>query len=40
MRVGELVALTLDEVDLKHCEIRVDHAKWGKWGDLVFGKQT
>jgi integrase/recombinase XerD len=40
MRVGELVALTLDDVDLKDCGIRIDHAKWGKWRDIGFGKQT
>lgn len=40
MRVGELAALTLDDVDLKNCEIRIDHAKWGKWRDIGFGKQT
>ncbi len=40
MRVGELVALTLEDIDLKNCEIRVDHAKWGKWRDIGFGKQT
>jgi integrase/recombinase XerD len=40
LRVGELVALTLDDVDLKHCEIRVAHAKFGKWRDVSFGKQT
>jgi site-specific recombinase XerD len=40
MRAGELVALTLGEVDLKLCEIRIDHAKWGKWRDIGFGKQT
>lgn len=40
MRAGELVALTLDDVELKNCEIRIDHAKWGKWRDVGFGKQT
>ncbi len=40
MRVGELAALTLDDVDLQRCEIRIDHAKWGKWRDIGFGKQT
>lgn len=40
MRVGELVALTLDDVDLKVCEIRIAHAKWGKWRDIGFGKRT
>jgi integrase/recombinase XerD len=40
MRVGELAALTLDDVDLKTCEIRIAHAKWGKWRDIGFGKQT
>ncbi len=40
MRVGELVDLTFDDVNLKECEIRVDHAKWGKWRDIGFGKQT
>lgn len=40
LRVGELVALTLDDVDLVHGEIRVAHAKFGKWRDVGFGKQT
>jgi integrase/recombinase XerD len=40
LRVGELVALTLDDVDLQRCEIRVTHAKFGKWRDVGFGKQT
>lgn len=40
MRAGELVACTLDDVDLKNCEIRIGHAKWGKWRDIGFGKQT
>lgn len=40
MRVGELAALTLDDMDLKACAIRIDHAKWGKWRDIGFGKQT
>lgn len=40
LRVGELVALTLDDVDLAHGEIRVVHAKFGKWRDVGFGKQT
>ncbi len=40
MRVGELVALTLDDVNLRTCEIRIAHAKWGKWRDIGFGKQT
>lgn len=40
MRVGELVSRTLHDVDLKTCEIRIDHAKWGKWRDIGFGKQT
>jgi integrase/recombinase XerD len=22
------------------CKIRIDHAKWGKWRDIGFGKQT
>ncbi len=40
MRIRELVALTVDDFDLKTCEIRIDHAKWGKWRDIGFGKQT
>lgn len=40
LRVGELVNLTLDDVDLQRCEIRVAHAKFGKWRDVGFGKQT
>lgn len=40
LRIGELVALTLDDVDLVHGEIRVAHAKFGKWRDIGFGKQT
>ena len=40
MRVGELASLTLTDVNLKQCEIRIDHAKWGKWRDIGFGKQT
>jgi integrase/recombinase XerD len=40
MRAGEVVSLTLDEVNLQSCEIRVDHAKWGKWRDIGFGKQS
>jgi integrase/recombinase XerD len=40
MRVGELAALTLDDVDPKTCDIRIAHAKWGKWRDIGFGKQT
>jgi integrase/recombinase XerD len=39
-RCGELVSLTFDDVDLKQGEIRIDHAKWGKWRDIGFGKQT
>jgi site-specific recombinase XerD len=40
MRVGELVALTLVDVNLKTCEIRIAHAKWGTWRDIGFGKQS
>jgi integrase/recombinase XerD len=40
MRVGELVALTLDDVDLKACQIRIQHAKFGKLRDIGFGKET
>jgi integrase/recombinase XerD len=40
MRVGELVALTLDDVDLRSCQIRIQHAKFGKWRDIGFGKET
>jgi integrase/recombinase XerD len=40
MRVGELVSRRLEDVDLKTCEIRIAHAKWGKWRDIGFGKQT
>lgn len=40
MRVGEVVALTLDDVDLRTCQIRIQHAKFGKWRDIGFGKET
>jgi len=40
MRVGELVALTDDDVDLKGCQIRIQHAKFGKWRDIGFGRET
>ncbi len=40
MRVGELVALTLDDVDLRSCQIRIQHAKFGKWRDIGFGRET
>ncbi|MGZ3666743.1 MAG: tyrosine-type recombinase/integrase, partial [Ktedonobacterales bacterium] len=40
MRVGELVALTLDDVDVRACEIRIQHAKFGKWRDIGFGRET
>jgi integrase/recombinase XerD len=40
MRVGELVALTQDELDLRHCEMRIQHAKFGKWRDIGFGQET
>ncbi|HEY1387552.1 MAG TPA: tyrosine-type recombinase/integrase [Ktedonobacterales bacterium] len=40
MRVGELVNLTLDDVDLKSCQIRIQHAKFGKWRDIGFGRET
>jgi integrase/recombinase XerD len=40
MRVGELVNLTLSDVDLKSCQIRIQHAKFGKWRDIGFGNET
>lgn len=40
MRVGELVVLTLDDVDLRGCQIRIAHAKFGKWRDIGFGRET
>lgn len=40
MRVGELVNLTLDDVDMKSCQIRIQHAKFGKWRDIGFGRET
>jgi site-specific recombinase XerD len=40
MRVRELVALTLDDVDLKTRQMRIQHAKFGKWRDIGFGKET
>ncbi len=40
MRVGELVALTLEDVDLRACQIRIQHAKFGKWRDIGFGRET
>ncbi|HEX6542000.1 MAG TPA: tyrosine-type recombinase/integrase [Ktedonobacterales bacterium] len=40
MRVGELVALTLDDLDLKSGQIRIQHAKFGKWRDIGFGRET
>ncbi len=40
MRVGELVSLLLEDVDLKSCQIRIQHAKFGKWRDIGFGTQT
>lgn len=40
MRVGELVALTTADVDLKSCQIRIQHAKFGKWHDIGFGNET
>lgn len=40
MRISELIGLTVDDINLKECEIRIDHAKWGKWRDVGFGKQT
>ena len=40
MRVGELVALTLDDINLKACQIRIQHAKFGKWRDIGFGRET
>jgi integrase/recombinase XerD len=40
MRVGELVALTLDEVDFTRMTIRIQHAKFGKWRDIGFGRET
>jgi integrase/recombinase XerD len=33
-------ALTLDDVDLQSCQIRIQHAKFGKWRDIGFGKGT
>ncbi len=40
LRVGELVNLTLQDIDLQRCQIRIAHAKFGKWRDVGFGKQT
>lgn len=40
MRVGELVALTFDDLDLNARQIRVQHAKFGKWRDIGFGLET
>jgi integrase/recombinase XerD len=40
MRVGELVVLTLDDIDLQTCQIRIQHAKFGKWREIGFGKET
>jgi site-specific recombinase XerD len=40
LRVGELVNLTLDDVNLQLGEIRVIHAKFGKYRDIGFGHQT
>lgn len=40
MRVGELVTLTLDDVDFKSCQIRIQHAKFGKWRDIGLGRET
>lgn len=40
MRIGELVSLTLDDVDLKACQMRIQHAKFGKWRDIGFGRET
>ncbi|HEX6797180.1 MAG TPA: tyrosine-type recombinase/integrase [Ktedonobacterales bacterium] len=40
MREGELVNLTLDDVDLMRLTIRITHAKFGKWRDIGFGKET
>jgi site-specific recombinase XerD len=40
LRVGELVNLTLDDVNLQMGEIRVVHAKFGKYRDIGFGRQT
>lgn len=40
MREGELVNLTLDDVDLARMTIRITHAKFGKWRDIGFGKET
>jgi integrase/recombinase XerD len=40
LRVGELVNLTLDDVNVQLGEIRVVHAKFGKYRDIGFGRQT
>ena len=40
MREGELVNLTLDDVDMTRMTIRITHAKFGKWRDIGFGKET
>ena len=40
MREGELVNLALDDVDLMRMTIRITHAKFGKWRDIGFGKET
>lgn len=40
IRVGELVNLTLDDVDLKSAQMRIQHAKFGKWRDIGFGRET
>ena len=32
--------LTLDDVDMKSCQIRIQHAKFGKWRDIGFGRET
>ena len=34
------MALTLDDVDLRTCQIRIQHAKFGKWRDIGFGRET
>jgi integrase/recombinase XerD len=36
MRVGEF----LDGVDLRACQIRIQHAKFGKWRDIGIGRET
>lgn len=40
MREGELVNLTLDDLDLARQTLRITHAKFGKWRDIGFGRET